>query len=253
MRRLVPDDTGAVDARAAYDLPDATPADRPFVRVNMITSVDGAIDVDGRSGPLGGKADRHVFGVLRSHADVIVVGAGTFRREQYGPVRFDGHTEDRRRARGQEPVPPIAVVTSSGELDWTAPFFTEARARPIVLTTTAVSEAAPEEARAVADVVAAGDGLDEGVAVDRALAALHARGARSVLVEGGPSLLGQFAEAGAIDELCLTLSPLLVGGHGRSLLGQVALSTPLPLRTIGVLEEDGFFFLRFAAAHPRPG
>lgn len=246
MRRLIPDNTGATDVLSAYRPPPPKPS--PFVRVNMIASVDGAVEVGGKSGPLGGRADRHVFNVLRGLADVIVVGAGTFRREGYGPVRLEGRVEDQRLARGQAPVPPIAVVTRSCWFDWSAPFFTEAATRPIIVTTARACGAAPAAARAAADLMPAGDPHEEAVSVARAVAALGDRGFGNILVEGGPSLVGQLAAAGLIDELCLTLSPQIVGGAGSSLLGDLTLPSPIKLRTIGVLEEDGYYFLRFAAA-----
>src|SRR5436189_936743 len=135
MRSLLPRWDDERDLEAAYAAPTDTIPASPFVRVNMISSFDGAIAVGGRSGLLGGPADRRVFRVLRSLADVILVGAGTARAEGYGPARLDEAIQARRRARGQSAVPPIAVVTRSCHLDWSTPFFTEAVARSIVVTT----------------------------------------------------------------------------------------------------------------------
>src|SRR5207237_703238 len=124
-RALLPQPSDAVDLEAAYAVGDGAPHGRPFARINMISSLDGAIAVNGRSGLLGGAGDRQVFHVLRSLADVILVGAGTARAERYGPARIDPEIQERRRARGQTAVPPIAVVTRSCHLDWSAPFFTD--------------------------------------------------------------------------------------------------------------------------------
>src|SRR4051794_27199790 len=211
MRALVPTPSDTVDLEAMYAVGVNAPSGHPFVRINMISSLDGAIAVNGRSGLLGGTGDREVFHVLRSLADVILVGAGTARAEGYGPARTHPEVQDRRRARGQTAAPSIAVVTRSCDLDWSAPFFTEAQARPVVVTTSTADDSARARAAAAADVIVAGTGdVDMGSAVD----ALGERGARHVLVEGGPGLNAQLVAAGLMDELCLTLSPRLVGGAG---------------------------------------
>ena len=227
MRQLFPAFVDRVDPADVYaDLPDAV--GRPAVRLNMISSVDGATAMGGVSGGLGGSADKRVFAVLRSLADVVLVAAGTVRAENYGPAAV-----------------PVAVVTRTANLDWQSRFFTEADARPIVLT----ADDAPAEnlarAAAVADVILAGTG---GVDFKRALDELAVRGARNVLAEGGPSLNGQLALAGLLDELCLTLSPKLVGGDTKRILDGPALSTPIDLRLRSVCEDDGYLFLRYRPA-----
>jgi len=237
MHRLYPSPAD-VDPFEAYPRP-ATPA----VRVNMIVSVDGSTGIGGRSGPLSGPADRELFHTLRSLADVILVGAGTMRAERYGPARPDGAARARRAALGLRAVPPIAVLTRSCRLDWEAPFFTAAQARPIVITTGAAPARDRQRAAAVADLVVVGSG-DE-VQPVRALAALREQGAAHVLVEGGPHLNAQLAAAGLIDELCLTISPVLVAGDaGRVLAGRV-LNPPARLVLAHVLEADGYMFLRY--------
>src|SRR3954463_2163045 len=185
MRQLLPEVVDPADPADVYaDLPTAT--GRPAVRLNMISTVDGATAVGGVSGGLGSLADKRLFAVLRSLADVVLVAAGTVRAENYGPASV-----------------PIAVVTRSAQLDWQSRFFTEADARPIVLT----AEDAPDEnlthAAEVADVVLAGSG---GVDFKRGLDELAIRGVRQVLAEGGPTMNAQLAAAGLIDELCLTFS-----------------------------------------------
>ena len=204
----------------------------------------------GKSGQLGGPGDHQVFGVLRALTDMVLVGAGTVRAEGYGPVRLDDAAEERRRARGQTPVPPIAVVSRSCHLDWNSPFFTDANARPIVITTTDADDAARERAETVADVVTAGAG---DVDLAGALDALRERGARSVLGEGGPRLNAQLAAAGLIDELCLTLSPRLVAGDGPRLFAGPELPEAIGLQPVSLLEDDGFFFLRLRREPRRHG
>jgi riboflavin biosynthesis pyrimidine reductase len=247
MRRLLPDRGEDVDLVEAYAVPEEAGNVRPFVRCNMISTLDGAVAVAGRSGMLGGPADRRVFQVLRSHADVVVVGAGTARAEGYGPARLDAELRRRRVAQGRPPVPPIAVVTRSGNLDWSSPFFAEAEERPIVFATTEVLSSASGRGGEVADFVEAGTTRVEPGEV---VAHLHRRGHRSVLLEGGPALNADFVEAGLLDELCLTLAPRLVAGSGARVLAGPELPLPLDLDPVGLLEEEGFLFLRLALRPP---
>jgi riboflavin biosynthesis pyrimidine reductase len=227
MRQLFPEVVDVVDPADVYaDLPEAT--GRPGVRLNMISSVDGATTLDGVSGGLGGLGDKRVFAVLRSLADVVIVAAGTMRAEHYGPATV-----------------PIAVVTRSAHLDWQSPFFAEAKARPIVLTGDDAPEENLEHAAAVADVVLAGRG---GVDLRRAVDALGERGFRHVLAEGGPTLNAELALAGVLDELCLTLSPKLAAGDAKRILAGPALPSPMELLVRSVLEDEGYLFLRYGVS-----
>ncbi|HEV3398147.1 MAG TPA: dihydrofolate reductase family protein [Actinomycetes bacterium] len=230
MRQLLPTLVDPVDPMAVYgDLP--APPGRPAVRLNMIASVDGATTVGGVSGGLGGRADRALFLRLRSLADGILVAAGTVRAEGYRPS-----------------VTPIAVVSRSLRLDWETPFFTAPIARPILLTVARAPADQRGRAAELADVVVAGD-RDVDLAV--ALAALAERGWRNVLAEGGPTLNGQLARAGLLDELCLTLSPRLAGGAAKRLLDGPAVPD-LALRLCSACEEDEFLFLRYRPSPARP-
>ena len=243
MRYLLPEPPTEVDPVQVYARPAGGAGDRPFVRCNMISSLEGAITVNGRSGMLGGPADRRLFQVLRSMADVIVVGAGTARAEGYGPAKLDEEFRRQRLARGQSAVPPIAVVTRSGNLDWSSPFFTEAEERPIVFTSDVCYEWARRSGSEVADFVGAGeDRVDPARAIDH----LAQSGHRSVLLEGGPGLNADVVRAGLLDELCLTVAPRLVAGSGSRLLAGPELPQPLDFDVVHVLEEDGFLFHRLA-------
>jgi len=233
VRRLLPpgpdvDRTGLPEAYA-YP-PDL---DRPWVRVNFVCSLDGAVSVDGVSGGLGTPADKAVFGVLRRLADVILVGSGTARAERYRGARQP--------TLGKDTPPPVAVVTGSAALETDLGLFTDTAVPTIVLTTAG----APADRRAA--LREAGGDVVELPDLEPAtiLAELDRRGLRRVLCEGGPGLHGDLVAAGAVDELCLTLSPLLAAGDA----GRIAHSDPghdaEPMELVQVLESDGTLLLRY--------
>lgn len=242
---------GEVDLDAVYAYPeDIVGAGRPWLRANMVESLDGASQaVDGLSAGLSSPADKKIFGVLRGLADVVLVGASTVRAEGYRPPQPKAAYAAARKAAGQAPVPVIAIVSRSLALDLTAPLFTDALVPTVVLTG---PDADPELLAATAeaaDVIIAGPrgatGVDPGAAVD----ALAARGWTRLLTEGGPHLLGQLASAGRLDELCLALSPQLVGGTARRILAGADPMVPQAMELHTLLEEDGFLFARYVR-HP---
>ena len=243
MRALLPSARSEIDLVEAYAPTGDASSRRPFVRCNMVTSLDGAITVAGRSGSLGGPADRKVFMTLRALADVVLVGAGTVRAEGYGPARLAPDLRARREKRGQPSVPPIAVVTGSGDLDWSSRFFTDAEVRPIVFTTSQAGDKVRRQGEATAEIVLAGE---DRVDLPRVLGHLDAAGLRSVLLEGGPGLNADVVSAGLLDELCLTVSARLVGGSGPRVLAGPELVPPLDLEVVHLLEEDGLLFYRLA-------
>jgi riboflavin biosynthesis pyrimidine reductase len=217
-------------------------AGRSWVRANMIESADGAAEVGGLSGGLSGPADREVFSLLRALADVILVGAGTVRAERYRPARVAPRWAALRA--GRPATPPIAVLTAQLDLDLDSPLLTAAPgdARTIVITTGSAPVPVRKQAAEHAEVIIAGDrDADLGAAI-RALAG---RGYRRVLAEGGPRLLGQLAAAGLLDELCVTVSPVLASGTaGRIVQGTTQAGLPR-LALAHVLEEEGFLFCRY--------
>jgi len=267
LRSLLPEVSERVNLLETYAQGVQLPADRPFVRVNMISSLDGAIAVAGRSGGLGGPADKLLFSVLRSLCDVVLVGAGTARIERYGPPTMPQEVQRFRQGRGQSPVPPIAVVTRSCELDWNSSLFRGGGPRPIVITPGNAKVDALAQAREVADLLTAGSGS---VNLTSALKALRENGMRHVLCEGGPTLNTSLAAEQLVDELCLTLSPQLTGCVGGVLMGgwlgsggvwlartdpsgerafrSQPLAQLLRLGLVHVLEENGYLFLRLRAA-----
>jgi riboflavin biosynthesis pyrimidine reductase len=223
-------------------------SDRPWIRANMIASADGASALAGRSGGLGGPADRMVFSVLRSLADVILVGAGTARAERYKPARPSRLWTDLRH--GRPPTPAIALVSRSLDLGGCEALLSDAPpdAQTIVLTTAAAAAGTGGTGASTgrARVVVAGE---QHVDIGQAIAALVSLGFRQILTEGGPHLLGQLALAGLVDELCLTVSPILAAGTAsRIAAGDPAPDRPDPatgLVLAHVLTDAGFLLSRY--------
>lgn len=247
MRMLLPhgrDDVDPYDVHRAADRP--VPTGRPWLLLDMVVSVDGAISVDGKARGLANASDKAVFDALRAIADVVLVAAGTARVERYGPARIAAERQADRVAAGQGPAPPIAVVTRSLDLDLGSRLFTESipDARPIVITTTDADPSRLDQVGEVAELVLAGEGR---VDLGSALTQLGERGARVVTCEGGPTLNGQLVADGLVDELDVSFSPMLVGGTGDpGLLGHPPLVEPTPLRLAHLLaDDDGYTFARY--------
>lgn len=235
MQQLLPTYGAEVDLEAVY----AHPASDAWLRANMVASLDGSAVKDGRSGGLGGPADKKVFGLLRSLCDAVVIGAGTARAEGYRAPRAKEVDAEGRRDRGQRPTPVLVLVTRRLALDPTGDLFTGSE-RTIVVTCDSSDPVARRQLAEVADVIVAGDDqVDIGAALDE----LAARGLPRMLCEGGPRLLADVTAAGRLDELCLTISPQLVGGAGTRILNGSDLD--LDLRPASLLEHDGELLARY--------
>jgi riboflavin biosynthesis pyrimidine reductase len=239
MRRLLPDPPAELDdtdLAAAYAVPGGG-----HVRMNFVSTADGAAAVDGRSGGLGTAGDKKVFAELRTLCDVVLVGGGTAMTERYGNTVRDAAAKAKRRERGLAEVPPLALVSGSLRLDPSARMFTEAEVRPIVLTRANAPAGMSAQLQRVADVITVGD---DKVDLARALSVLAARGLTRVLCEGGPTLFGSLHAAALVDELCLTLAPRLAGATGpRIIAGPGTDLAALDLAQ--VLTEDGALFMRY--------
>jgi riboflavin biosynthesis pyrimidine reductase len=257
VRRLFPDPPAELDDEAlaaAYALP---PETARHVRMNFVASVDGAATVGDKSRGLATSGDTRVFDLLRELCDVVLVGAGTVRVEGYLQPAYPPDRRARRLGRGLAEVPPYAVVSHSLLLDPTSPLFTAAVPRTIVVTRAGAPADRREALAQVADVVVAGT---EQVDLAAALDQLADRGLRRVLCEGGPHLFGALLAANLVDELCLTVSPLLAGpGSVRIVAGQPRpdqtwpqpqLDRTWPLALRQLLTEDGALLLRYQVDRP---
>ncbi|SEG34234.1 Pyrimidine reductase, riboflavin biosynthesis [Nonomuraea solani] len=242
MRRIYPDIQDNPDIVQAY----AYPEDRPWLRLNMVASADGAAWLKGRSGGLSSKGDKRIFQTLRGLADVVVAGAATVRKEGYGPVPpREGWAEIRQ---GRPEVPPIAVITRSLALDFDADLFTDAPSRTIVITCESAPHERRKEAAKRSDLIVAGE---EGVDMRRALAELHARGLTRVLCEGGPRINAQLSASDLVDELCLSISPMLLGGGAARIFNGEPSQAALELSQ--VLEEEGVLFCKYTSLQVHEG
>jgi 5-amino-6-(5-phosphoribosylamino)uracil reductase len=212
----------------------------------MISSVDGAAALDGRTAGLAGPADRALFSALRSLTDVVLVGASTARAEHYGPARLSADLRARRESAGWRPVPRIVVLTRTCDLDLQSKLFTEAEERTIVITSERAAATHRERLDPVADLFTAGE---EEVSMDAAMATLGALGITSVLAEGGPSVLAQLVAADLVDELCLTLAPMMVPAPVERIVAPASIGAAVPLELVHVLvgdeNEGGYLFLRY--------
>lgn len=237
MRLLVPGRSG-LSALADLDDADlfrayACPEDR-WVRCNMVTSLDGgATGPDGRSGSINSEADHVVFEVLRALSHVVVVGAGTIRAEGYPPLAVKQSLVGLRRDQGLPESLPLVAVSNRGCVPPTLSGCRDGRALM------AVPASAPGLATARDDlghenVLVCGDEtVDLGVLLD----ALHERGLEHVLTEGGPGLLGSFLAARAIDELCYTVVPQVVGDGPPRTVGAGGVPAELDLELL--VEQEG--------------
>ncbi len=219
---------------------------RPYVLLNMVSTADGRATLSGRSGGIGGQADKALFLGLRTIVDGVMAGAGTVRAERYRRLIRDEGRRAARRERGLAEEPLACVVSGRLALSQEIPLLADPQARVAILTASQASlppgcKAQIEYVRAMRDGV-----LDLSGAMGR-LRADH--GIRTLLCEGGPHLGTQLLQEGLVDELFLSLSPLLASGDttGETLriLSGPELDPPVALELVSVLEHDSHLFLRY--------
>jgi riboflavin-specific deaminase-like protein len=242
VRRLIPS-TAVEPVEAVYarlTLP--TRPDRPWVALGMVSSIDGAATVEGETAALGGPADHHAFRALRGACDAILVGAGTVRIERYGPATGTSARRREREERGLAPTPRLVIVSGSLDLDPGARAFSDADHPPLVVTHAAAPPGQVAALSSVAEVVTCGD---TEVDVRELLRALEDRGLRRVLCEGGPRLNGVLLEADVVDEVFLTIDPVLLAGSAPRIAHSSATSGPRKMRLVELREHEGELLLRY--------
>jgi riboflavin biosynthesis pyrimidine reductase len=242
VRRLHPDPAELEAAEAVGDLrlAERAPEGRPYVIANMVATADGRATIAGRSGPIGGAADRELFHLLRTQVDAVLVGPETLRVERYGRMIRDPELRARRAAAGLAPEPLAVTITRSGDVPADIPLLQEPEAEVVVYA------GAPPTLEGVAARVHVHD-LEPNTGPGAALARLRSEhGVRTVLCEGGPRLLGALVSDRALDELFLTVAPLLSGGEAeRPIVAGPPLPEPARLELLWVLESEGELMLRY--------
>jgi riboflavin biosynthesis pyrimidine reductase len=256
--RLLPTHVTAVTDQQLVDWYTHPVTNGPRVSFNFVSSLDGAATLNGRSGELGNAADRRIMKLLRRAADIILIGAGTARAEGYSGDLIDPEDSLWRQSHGKSSRPSLAMVSGSLSVDPGMPFFTVAAERPLIITTAEADPARKRKLEKVADVLVCGQrSLDVQVLIHE----LGLRGFLRLHTEGGPHLFGTFQQAGRVDELCLSVSPVLVGGPGMRI---AVSSTPNPqprhMHLEHVLRSGDMLFLRYLdrkdsrhAEHGAPG
>jgi len=228
---------------AYYSYPDGL--SRPYVRANMISSLDGGATDDGSSGGLAGLLDRAIFARMRQEADVILVGASTVRIENYSGAQMSLAQRQDRQARGQSEVPPIAVLTHRAEFEHDAKLFTRTEVPPLILTSRDTASGAAHRFGTQAEVIDASGDQPDRVDPATVLEVLGRRGLRRVLTEGGPSLLSLLIEQNLLDELCVTIAPILVGGAARRIAAGVGEAHTRMRRSHLLTDAEGYLYARY--------
>jgi riboflavin biosynthesis pyrimidine reductase len=206
----------------------------------MIESADGRATLDGRTEGISSDTDRELFHLLRGQVDGVMVGTGTIALEGYGPLARRPEVRERRVALGLGEVPLCVTASRSMELPVDAPIFQDPESHVVVLTN---SDREPPPCRCRLTVERLpGDDLD----LVAAMAVLRSRhDVRAMLLEGGPTLLAAMLDAALVDELFLSISPLIVDGDEPSLLEGTALARRPPLELVSVLEGESYLYLRY--------
>jgi riboflavin biosynthesis pyrimidine reductase len=211
---------------------------RPWVMVNFISSADGGTALHGKSSGLGDEDDKTLFQAMRTVPDVIMVGSGTVEAEDYRPVTLDDERRERRLAAGLSEVPLLAIVSGRLGFDPEARVFSDPEHRPMVITGPDAEPAKLALLGDSADVVF----LDE-VTPARILERLGAAGI--ILCEGGPTLVGQLVAEHLVDELNLTVAPIMISGRSARVAHGPPAEPPLDMRLDRAMFGDRSLFLRY--------
>ena len=231
-------ETTPEELAAGVRLDELAPADRPYLALNMVSTLDGRASLEGRTRGLSTELDRRLFHALRSRVDAVMVGAGTLRAERYGRMIKSEEVRERRVADGLTPDPLAVVVSASLALPADLPLLAEPEQRVAIAT---ASEADLPGAAAQVDYLRVGDDLP------MLMARLHEDfGVRSVLCEGGPTLNSNLVAADLVDELFLTLNPKLLGGAAAlTIVAGRQLVEPAELDLVSLAEGGGELFSRW--------
>lgn len=218
-------------------LHELAPPDRPYLGINMVSSLDGKATLDWRTKGLSTEIDRRLFHHLRTQADAVMVGAGTAREERYGRITKNEELSAKRVAEGRAAEAVAVVVSGRLDLPRDLPLLNEPEQAVLIATG---AEAELPGSGAHVEYARVGDDLP------RLMAELHERGVRSVLCEGGPTLNSFLFAAGLVDELFLTLNPKVLGGAAAlTIVAGRELVEPMELDLVSVAEAEGELYTRW--------
>ncbi|HZB06207.1 MAG TPA: dihydrofolate reductase family protein [Thermoleophilaceae bacterium] len=240
MRLIYPERsaTSPEELAANMRLHELAPPDRPYLGINMVSSLDGKATLDWRTKGLSTEVDRRLFHHLRTQADAVMVGAGTAREERYG--RMTKNDELRQKRQNEGFVPDALAVVVSGRLDLPPdlPLLNEPEQTVVIATG---SDASIPGVEGRVEYARVGDDLP------RLMSYLHEEhGVRSVLCEGGPTLNSFLFAAGLVDELFLTMNPKLIGGAAAlTIVAGRELVDPVELELVSVAEAEGELYTRW--------
>jgi riboflavin-specific deaminase-like protein len=230
-----------VDAISGLGWGDLAPADRPYLALNMVSTGDGKAAVEGRTRAISSETDRQVFHNLRTQVDAVMAGAGTVKTERYGPIVKTEELRAKRVREGLAPNPLAIIVSGSLSVPADVPLLQDPDSRVVILTQ------APHElegVRANVDYLRVEAGPFDLRPLLEQLRNEH--GIRSILCEGGPTLNESLLLYGLVDELFLTLAPVLAGGaDALTIVAGQPLPALLALQLIWVMEDAGELYLRY--------
>ena len=240
MRLLIPDrrETSPEELASGLGLGERAREERPYLALNMVSSLDGKATLEERTSGLSSELDRRLFHHLRTQADAVMVGAGTLRDERYGAITKTDELREKRRAEGLEPNALAVVISGRLDLAPDLPLLQAPEQRVLIAT---AAEHELEGVAAQVEYLRVGDDLP--------LLAARLRedyGVRSVLCEGGPTLNSHLLAAGLVDELFLSLHPLLAGGADAfTIVAGRPLVAPAKLELVSLAEAENDLFTRW--------
>ena len=230
--------TSPEELASGLRLHELAPPDRPYLGLNMVSSLDGKATLNWRTKGLSTEVDRSLFHHLRTQADAVMVGAGTAREERYGRMTKNDELRDKRVGEGRSPEALAVVVSGRLDLPRDLPLLNEAE--QAVLIATGVEHSLVDTHPGI-EYARVGDDLP------RLMAELRERGVRSVLCEGGPTLNSFLFAASLVDELFLTMNPKVVGGAAAlTIVAGRELVEPVELDLLSVAEAEGELYTRWS-------
>ena len=240
MRLLYPEtrETSPESMASGLRLGERAPAGRPYLALNMVSTLDGKATIDWRTKGLSTELDRRLFHNLRTQADAVMIGAGTARAERYGRMTKTEELREKRVSEGLAPDPLAVVVSARLDLPADLPLLQTPEQEVVIATG---SDAVLQGTTAQLEYLRTGNDLPLLAAKLR-----EERGVRSILCEGGPTLNSHLLSAGLVDELFLTLNPKLSGGAAAfTIVAGRELVEPAELGLVSVAEGGGDLFTRW--------